>query len=780
MAFETLKTLINDNIKSGLPNGIRPEEEHNPVLQSIVSTFGQDYIYMGLATTSTSPSTDDNARMYITNGGGTYTNFMDDESNPIVVEEGSICFLKGVSGTYSKDVIIDGGSITDSTKLRISDSGTALDLEAYHNSAWVSIGKFSYDGTEATYEDLTANSIVSSSLDASSIASDSITSDTMTINGATPVSLKGLAGGMSITKQRQEQVGGDKIVNTAANSLAELSDAGILGKAALVYAPFTSRADYTDSLVPSHDYGRFDFARSSSKNVVNKDGLLNYLPEDVPAYEYDNGVEPYLLTEPASTNLITYPISFGNSYWTKSGASIEGDSSTAGSELVTDGVFADPLNTNWTTNGDWTIAGGSGAVFTYTTSLKYITQTFIIADNAFIQLTFTISGASGGGASIKFTNEATNLLFGGAYTPLYPDGTYTLYYNTLEAATGIRIYANTNSFTIDNVSVKELQGFESPKVDGSGDLETEAYKLVEDGATSSHRIASSSLAFNASDYSQFIYAKAGERDVIQIFLGGQHSGSAYANFDLTNGTIPNSTGLTPTIIPMADGWYKCSVVFTASASGGEVIYYSLADSDAMARAGSYAGDGTSGIYVAYAQLEEQASATSLMLPAVEGSTSSRVADVVNNGGSQALFGGVNASGVLYTEIAALSDDLTDRYITIGDGTTDNYVDIYYSSASNLISTRVYSGGVIQFITSTSVNDISDFHKIAVRWAQDDFSLWVDSIEIATDTSGITPLGLNTLKLSYPVGSSSAFYGKTKGVAVFNYLSDTEMTKLTTV
>ena len=52
-AWDTLKTYIDDNIRSGLPNGIRPEEEHNPVLQLIVDTFGEDYTYMGVATTST-------------------------------------------------------------------------------------------------------------------------------------------------------------------------------------------------------------------------------------------------------------------------------------------------------------------------------------------------------------------------------------------------------------------------------------------------------------------------------------------------------------------------------------------------------------------------------------------------------------------------------------------------------------------------------------------------------------------------------------------------------
>jgi hypothetical protein len=107
MAFETLKTLINNNIKSGLPDGIRPEEEHNPVLQSIVTTLGSGYAYMGLATTGSSPLVDDVKRMYITSGYGTYTAFLDSNASAIVVADKQISVIKGVSGVWTQDVIVD-------------------------------------------------------------------------------------------------------------------------------------------------------------------------------------------------------------------------------------------------------------------------------------------------------------------------------------------------------------------------------------------------------------------------------------------------------------------------------------------------------------------------------------------------------------------------------------------------------------------------------------------------------------------------------------------------
>ncbi len=116
MAFETLKTLINDNIKSGLPNGIRPEEEHNPVLQSIVTTLGSGYAYMGLATTGSSPLVDDVKRMYITSGYGTFTAFLDASSASIEVADRHISVIKGESGVWTQDIIVDLSDAAETPK----------------------------------------------------------------------------------------------------------------------------------------------------------------------------------------------------------------------------------------------------------------------------------------------------------------------------------------------------------------------------------------------------------------------------------------------------------------------------------------------------------------------------------------------------------------------------------------------------------------------------------------------------------------------------------------
>ena len=90
----------------------------------------------------------------------------------------------------------------------------------------------------------------------------------------------------------------------------------------------------------------FDFSRASSATVINKDGLIETVGSGQPRIDYKDDSKGALKLEPSRTNLITQSEAFGNTYWTKSGASIQGDPSTAGSELVTNGDFA--------TDSDWT------------------------------------------------------------------------------------------------------------------------------------------------------------------------------------------------------------------------------------------------------------------------------------------------------------------------------------------------------------------------------------------------------------------------------------------
>lgn len=107
MAWEDLKDFIDLHItnKTSLSK-INNVVDHSTTLNEVVDTFGQDYIYSGIATKTLTPINDDNNRYYIANGSvGTYIYFLDDVASPLTVEEGEFAIFKGVNNVWIKNSI---------------------------------------------------------------------------------------------------------------------------------------------------------------------------------------------------------------------------------------------------------------------------------------------------------------------------------------------------------------------------------------------------------------------------------------------------------------------------------------------------------------------------------------------------------------------------------------------------------------------------------------------------------------------------------------------------
>ena len=72
------------------------------------------------------------------------------------------------------------------------------------------------------------------------------------------------------------------------------------------------------------------------------------------------------------------------------------------------------------------------------------------------------------------------------------------------------------------------------------------------------------------------------------------------------------------------------------------------------------------------------------------------------------------------------------------------------------------------------------NKVALKYKLNDFSLWVNGVEVATDILGNAPIALNVLNFDNGVGGAD-FYGNTKDVRVYNTaLTDQELINLTTI
>ena len=137
-------------------------------------------------------------------------------------------------------------------------------------------------------------------------------------------------------------------------------------------------------------------------------------------------------------------------------------------------------------------------------------------------------------------------------------------------------------------------------------------------------------------------------------------------------------------------------------------------------------------------------------------------------------------GVLYAEISTLTSDAVFRFITLSNGgDVNNSVRLYFY---NGIYGRILVAGVEQFMSFTASYDMLDVNKIAISYAENNFALWINGVEVGSSSSGsVFPIGtLDTLNFNRG-GGQFPFYGKTKAIAVYkNTLTDEQLTLLTTL
>ena len=315
-----------------------------------------------------------------------------------------------------------------------------------------------------------------------------------------------------------------------------------------------------------------------------------------------------------------------------------------------------------------------------------------------------------------------------------------------------------NSVWVKSNSTVSLSSISTP----NGDLNS--YKLVESDTNSSHHITFNNSS--TSDMSFSVFAKSAERTFVQLQAAGV--GSTDCVFDLSNGTILiEEANATANIKDYGNGWDRGSVSYSASGTNNSVIkLYNGGD--------SYQGDGSSGLYIWGAQLEELSYPTSYI--ATTGSTVTRAAETCNSAGNSTVFN--DSEGVLFMNISAfINGGGGDRTISISDGSQSNSIQLLLHNTASRINFRVRDGGSLEVnISDLETNQTLDL-KVACKYKSGDYSLFVNGTKKATTSSGNLPTGLN--QLAFDDGASNDFYGKVKNIQVYNTaLTDAELIELT--
>ena len=576
------------------------------------------------------------------------------------------------------------------------------------------------------------------------------------------------------------------------------------------------------SVLPEDGSGDFDVARNSVATRVNSDLELEEMAAHVPRIQYDSGVTcPYCLLEPQTTNLLTYPVSFGNPYWTKSGAAILGDETNKTTIYSSDfSADVDGMSSTRVTS-----SGNNDAISDGATSYDDVLKTYASVDNAThyvsragmittnviqkISWKMYIPSANTNVDDLRITNGGTTfhhlqssvkkVIDGtdlGAYATGsgYITGTEGFWVEVIlwveeQSAAGTHIrwqhaknvgdsFAGAGSSADDiiyfrDILVEDVGGYSAPHADSP--LDVSAFKLVEDSATSTHYIQRSLTVTNGVAVTCSFIAKADERTWIRFEETAAADGYY---FDLTNGVIGTAIGTVDaySIVTLADSWFRITITVTVPSTTA-VFKAGLCDAD---NSNSYAGDGSSGAYIAFAQVEEQDYPTSFAysIAGGEGSTTTRIADLVDGAGTSATFN--SEEGVLYRESAALFDDeATDRYLSLSDGTVNNAVQLYYSSTTQQIVGKVIVGGVTQDTLVHTVTDETAFAKSAIAWEDGAYSLYVAGVEEDTGTGDTFAADVLTTMQADDGAGANPSLSKDREWDVFELLTAAQLTELTT-
>lgn len=217
-----------------------------------------------------------------------------------------------------------------------------------------------------------------------------------------------------------------------------------------------------------------------------------------------------------------------------------------------------------------------------------------------------------------------------------------------------------------------------------------AYKLTENAAeTIGHAITQNINAIPDAKYCVSVIVKRSERTWVALRADGAgvaNSGSV-TYFDILNGTVgylgvEHSDAKAKHI---GAGWYLCSVIIPSSASGGvfsQRVHIAAGDGLQV-----YTGDGTSGIYIAHAQLVEGSTPGPVIV--TEGAPVTRAADNIKRV-FQEDFNGVEGTFIIECEIDA--SETTQTLYFLGDS-DNNRIAQYYSKSDGAMLNRVAASGM---------------------------------------------------------------------------------------
>jgi len=442
-----------------------------------------------------------------------------------------------------------------------------------------------------------------------------------------------------------------------------------------------------------------------------------------------------------------------------------------GSELVSCGSFdcADP-DAVWNRGTGWTISGGKA---TQSSGNGQLSQTGILIADKTYSVTVVIDSINvGGELNVVLGSQSTALTF-------TESGTKT---GVAKANEILYLLGNaTFSGSISSISVKEVDRNNVPRIDYTGGgcphilaepqrtntvTYSEDFSQYDTGGSTPPTLTTGQLAPDGTLTATKVSGVIGNTS---IFARDESSTTAsrsiYARTVSGTGTakLMSYHGNTNNTFTITEEWQRFEL--TGAIATGGLNFYAIDFRDYST---------TLNELIIWGGQSEEGSYPTSYIP-TSGSSVTRNQDVFSRDGIGSLIN--DSEGVLFLEMAALSDDLTYRLMSISDGTSSNRITLGFNVTSNSIIIEINSSGVGQVNLNTTISSTVNFNKIALKYKLNDVSLWINGVEVATDISASMPIGLSELNFNYTY--AFPFFGKVKQLQVYDTaLTDMQLIQLT--
>jgi hypothetical protein len=574
--------------------------------------------------------------------------------------------------------------------------------------------------------------------------------------------------------------------------------ASLLNNASLLLNPAGSIIAYEEdkifSVLPSNGTGDFTFSGGDGGTRVNQQGYIEQTPANLMTYSEDvsnwtGNLFNNWIQSAVTSNSVIAPngtltgdrLGDGYGRFNVSATAIPGQTYTYSVYLKNV-----DLSANFYVYVAW---GLNGTLVSYVTAGSQINVS-TLSTSEWTRLTFTATAPASGINQMQFgpcpftgygTNPAGRKLdvwggminIGSTAKPYQPT-TDRLNYPRITYQNGrgallsepqrTNIVTNSEDATQQGLNNMSATGSTATSPDGTQNADT----ITPTAGTSDHYLITNVTSVtNGASFTLSAFIKKKDSDYVHFGSGGSGAFGSVAYSFLTN-TFFNINGPSAySVVNFGNGWIRLTITGT---TGGTDLRILLTPTDSSG-ARTFNANGTDGLYIWGLQIEAGSFPTSY-IPTTS-ATVTRPADVSYVNGISSIIG--QTQGVLYAQVTP-SQLVDGSYICISDNTVPNRLIFGFESGNQALRWYTPYGNSLG---GTVV--VGQQCKIAAAYNVNDFSIYLNGIQVGSYSSGQLSGTYSHLGLDSYTATSQTFRGTVNNVALFNTrLTNTQLAELTTV